>query len=109
MSRGTAGAARGPARHHVPRFAALLVGVAALTLAPVLGAQETNSTVVTRDTVRARASLGSPDQVDNQLESDARPKEPLINFGFLDGYFSFKERLKAVSYTHLTLPTNREV
>ena len=32
-----------------------------------------------------RPNLGSPDQVDNQLESDASPKEPLVNFSFLDG------------------------
>lgn len=39
-------------------------------------------------------TLGSPDQVDNQLESDAGPKEPLVNFSFLDGWFAWKSNIK---------------
>ena len=39
-------------------------------------------------------ALGGPDQVDNQLESDASAKKPLYRFGFLDPYFAYKTRLK---------------
>ena len=46
------------------------------------------------DTTKARAALGSPDQVDNQLATDAAPKQGLVRLGFLDPYFAFKERLK---------------
>ena len=66
-----------------------------LVSAPGLLAQEADSArVQAQDTTRAHPSLAGPDQVDNQLESDARPGEPLVYFGFLDGYLSFKERLK---------------
>jgi porin len=73
------------------------MSVAGLALPPAAGAQEADSAQALQDTVPARASLGSPDQVDNQLESDARPKESLISFGFLDGYFGFKESLRESS------------
>ena len=43
---------------------------------------------------RRHASLASPDQVDNQLEIDARPKAPLVRFTFLDPYLEWKARLK---------------
>jgi porin len=82
---------------HVLRVAAILVGIVALVSPAVAGAQEADSTMASQDTARARASLGSPDQVDNQLATDAQPKDPLINFGFLDGYFGFKDRLKESS------------
>jgi porin len=51
-------------------------------------------TAATQDTTRRRANLAGPDQVDNQLQSDARPKESLLQLGFLDSYFEFKDRLK---------------
>jgi porin len=41
-----------------------------------------------------RPNLGSPDQVDNQIESDAAPGEPLLKLTFLDGWFAWKQRLK---------------
>ncbi len=77
------------------RFVLILSGAAMLGAPPGASAQEADSDRVrTQDTTRAHPSLAGPDQVDNQLETDARPSEPLINFGFLDGYFGFKERLK---------------
>ena len=39
-------------------------------------------------------NLGSPDQVDNQMESDAAPHKALVNLGFLDGYFAWRASLK---------------
>ncbi|MBK5097197.1 MAG: porin, partial [Gemmatimonadetes bacterium] len=75
-----------------------LLGVVALALPPVAGAQEADTAAAAaQDTVRARTSLAGPDQVDNQLESDAQPKDPLIDFGLLDGYFGFKDDLKESS------------
>jgi porin len=40
-------------------------------------------------------NLGSPDQVDNQMETDAEPKDPLLRFTFLDPYLAWKADLKA--------------
>jgi porin len=42
-------------------------------------------------------NLGSPNQVDNQIESDAAPKEPLLRLTFLEPYFEFKDRLSESS------------
>jgi porin len=63
-----------------------------------------------QDTARARAGLGGPDQVDNQLESDREPAEPLVRLTFLQPYFDFKDRLKegsglgfGLDYTALAL------
>jgi porin len=44
-----------------------------------------------------RASFGGPDQVDAQLESDSQPKESWLEFGFLQSYFDFKDRLATSS------------
>ena len=41
--------------------------------------------------------FGGPDQVDAQLETDRQPKEPLLEFGFLQPYFDFKDRLQTKS------------
>jgi len=41
-----------------------------------------------------RPTLGSPDQVDNQLASDSGPKDPLLKLSFLDGYFAWKSKIK---------------
>jgi porin len=46
------------------------------------------------DTGESRPGLGGPDQVDNQLASDAGPKEPLLKLTFLDGYFAWKSQVK---------------
>ena len=75
---------------------AVTAAAAVLATGTALRAQD-GASGQAQDTIRARASLGSPDQVDNQLETDARPNDPLISFGFLDGYFGFKERLKGSS------------
>ena len=40
-------------------------------------AQEQDTTT-TQDTTPVRPSLAGPDQVDNQLETDAQPKQPLF-------------------------------
>ena len=56
-------------------------------------AQEQDSTA-TQDTTRARPNLGGPNQVDNLLETDAEPKEPLFKLHLFDPYFDFKARLK---------------
>ncbi len=64
-----------------------------LVAVPMAGAQEQDTTAV-QDTVTARPNLGSPDQVDNQLATDAQPKDPLLTLTFLDPYFDFKDRLK---------------
>lgn len=79
----------------VPLALALSAG-ALLVSAPALLAQEAEQDQA-QDTTRAHPSLAGPDQVDNQLASDAQPKEPLVSFGFLDGYFDFKDRLKESS------------
>lgn len=44
-----------------------------------------------------RPRFGGPDQVENQLEEDAAPKEPLIRLDFLQPYLDFKQRLKESS------------
>jgi porin len=44
-----------------------------------------------------RPRFGGPDQVENQLEEDAAPKEPLVQFDFLKPYLDFKARLKESS------------
>ena len=41
-----------------------------------------------------RPTMGGPNQVDNLLQDDARPKKPLISLAFLKPYFDFKERVK---------------
>ena len=46
----------------------LLLGIGGLVRSEAAVAQEADSVAAAKDTVRARASLGSPDQVDNQLE-----------------------------------------
>jgi porin len=63
-------------------------------LAPSSGWAQDRDTTATQDTTRARPNLAGPDQVDNQLESDAQPKEPFFELTFLDPYFEFKDRLK---------------
>jgi len=78
-----------------PRFALLVLGAGILSATSGASAQEADTTrVEAQDTTRTRPSLGGPNQVDNQLETDARPKDPLVQLRFLDGYFAFKERLK---------------
>ena len=75
---------------------AVTAAAAVLATGTALLAQDAKSGQA-QDTVRARATLGSPDQVDNQLATDAKPNDPLVSFGFLDGYFGFKDRLKESS------------
>jgi porin len=41
-----------------------------------------------------RPNLGGPDQVDNQLATDAEPGAPLLQLDFLDGWFAWKQQLK---------------
>ena len=41
-----------------------------------------------------RPGLGSPDQVDNLIETDSGPKDPLLKLTFLDGYFAWKSDVK---------------
>ena len=60
--------------------------------------------------------LGSSDQVDNILEIDNAVSEPLLEFPFLDPYFTFKERVKtssglsfATEYSSLFVGTNSDV
>jgi porin len=72
---------------------AVSISVMVLATAPAVAAQDAEPEQA-QDTLRAHPSLAGPDQVDNQLETDARPTEPLVNFGFLDGYMGFKKRLK---------------
>ena len=81
-------------RPRVAGVALVLLGIGGLVRSQAAVAQEADSVTATQDTVRAHPSLAGPDQVDNQLATDAQPKDPLINFGFLDGYFAFKDDLK---------------
>ena len=71
---------------------AAVVGVSLLDSSRGWAQEQDAST--TQDTTRARPNLAGPDQVDNQLETDAQPKEALLRLGFLDPYFEFKDRLK---------------
>jgi len=87
----------GATRRHAFRTALLTLGLVVVAHPGAAHAQEADSTSARQDTIRAHPSLAGPDQVDNQLESDAGPKDPLINFGFLDGYLGFKDRLKESS------------
>jgi len=57
-----------------------------------------------------RGSLAGPDQVDNLLQQDALPVEPLIEFVFLKPYFDFKARVRektglsfSIDYTTVVL------
>jgi len=67
-----------------------LIVVVAVALAATAHADEGDKDGGRKDPPK----LGSPDQVDNQLESDEAPKEPLLTLHFLDPYFAFKARLK---------------
>jgi porin len=42
-------------------------------------------------------NFGGPDQVDNQLEEDAKDKEPVLDFGFMNSYRKWKADLKTRS------------
>ena len=60
--------------------------------------------------------LGSSDQVDNILEIDNAVSEPLLEFPFLDPYFTFKEGVKtssglsfATEYSSLFVGTNSDL
>ncbi|MCL7975932.1 MAG: carbohydrate porin [marine benthic group bacterium] len=97
MNRGAAVSAPGLPRSRAARLVRILLYIVAATFPSAVGAQEADSVAAAKDTVRARASLGSPDQVDNQLESDAQTRDPLVDFGFLDGYLGFKDELKESS------------
>ena len=62
------------------------------------------------------ARLGSSDQVDNILEIDDAVSEPLLEFPFLDPYFTFKEGVKtssglsfATEYSSLFVGTNSDL
>jgi len=70
---------------------AVIIG-AGLMFAPAALAQEQETQEEEKP-----PTLGSPNQVDNQLEKDAEPKEPLVKFTFLEPYFDFKTRLKESS------------
>ncbi len=72
--------------------AALVVGASLATVPS--GWAQGQDTTATQDTTRARPNLGGPDQVDNQLASDAEPKDALLKLTFLDPYFDFKARFK---------------
>jgi porin len=61
-------------------------------------------------------SLAGPNQVDNQLRTDAAPKEPLVRLTFLAPWFDFKETLKensglgfGVDYSTVLLTSNSEI
>ncbi len=63
-----------------------------------------------------RPRFWGPDQVENQLDEDAAPKEPLVQFDFLQPYLDFKERLKessgfsfGVDYTAVYLKATESV
>jgi porin len=64
-----------------------------LLLAIVLLLSDVSASFAQNDRA-SRPGLGSPDQVDNQLQTDAGPKEPLLKFRFLDKYFAWKSDLK---------------
>ena len=44
---------------------------------------------------KKEGSFGGPDQVENQLKSDNKKKEPFFEFGFAQPYFDFKDSLTA--------------
>jgi porin len=50
-----------------------------------------------QDTTRSSkgGSFGGPDQVENQLKTDSKPKQPFFEFGFAQPYFDFKDSLTA--------------
>ena len=75
------------------RVAMMLALGLSLAVVPGADAQEQDTTA-TQDTTRPRPNLGGPDQVDNQLASDAEPKDALLELTFLDPYFDFKARFK---------------
>ncbi len=91
--------------HRALASLALVAGALAATLlaaAPTASAQETEPTQEEQQSDEDQEAqalprspgFGGPDQVENQLEEDAAPKEPLIQLGFLQSYLDFKGRLK---------------
>jgi len=70
-------------------IASVLVFTVLFVLATGVAAQDEQE-----EKQEGRPKLGSPDQVDNQIESDAGPKEPLLKLRFLDSYFEYKVGLK---------------
>lgn len=91
--------------HRALASLALVAGALAATLlaaAPTASAQEAEPTQEEQQSDEDQEAqalprspgFGGPDQVENQLEEDAAPKEPLIQLGFLQSYLDFKGRLK---------------
>ena len=93
-------------------IALALLGGALLTAAPAALAQERDQETDEEKEAKAeqeagedqeaperprRPRFGGPDQVENQLEEDAAPKEPLIQLDFLQPYLDFKAHLKESS------------
>ena len=68
--------------------------VTALAVLSLTGSARAQDTGTAGDTTRTRAGLGSPDQVDRQLETDREPREALVTMDFMAPYFDFKERLR---------------
>ena len=63
-----------------------------------------------------RPSLGGPDQVDNLLQDDRKPKKPLLSLAFLNPYFDFKDGVEektglsfAVDYTTVYLAASESL
>jgi hypothetical protein len=72
----------------------LACAVLLLVGAPSVWAQDSNPDPPPREQNQRRPNLGGPDQVDNLLEEDAKPKKPLFSLAFLDPYFDLKQRVK---------------
>lgn len=45
-------------------------------------------------TILKGADFGGPDQVDNQIKEDEEPKASIFEFGFMQPYFKFKNKLQ---------------
>lgn len=77
---------------------ALVLSLLAMAVPQVATAQEAGiARGSQQDTIPARPSLGSPNQVDNQLADDALLKEPLLELTFLQPWNDFKAGLEESS------------
>jgi hypothetical protein len=43
---------------------------------------------------KKKSGFGGPDQVENLLEEDKKPKQSFFELGFMQPYFDFKDNLK---------------
>jgi len=66
----------------------LITGILGISLA---AAQESDSIFL------RKAGFGGPDQVDNQIKNDNKPKQSFFELEFMQPYFDYKDRLKEKS------------